>query len=102
MSPQLLRDNCPVPGPQAAGLSRHWFGQFPLPSSSVVTQASVLGGELPQGEYIYTLSVVTAPGSGHWLTLGSRRFTMRQVPSHRLSGELTVDHFTGRAASGVG
>ena len=52
VSPQLLRDNCPVPGSTGrwygAGLElgSHWFGQFPLRSSPMVTVSGVLGGEL--------------------------------------------------------
>ena len=67
--------------------ARHWFGQFPLPSSSVVTQAGVLGGELPQGEYIYTLSVVTAPGADHWLTQAQDNLLWSKFPHPKWRAE---------------
>ena len=65
-----------------AGLG--WFGQFPL-------QSWVLGGELAP-RWIFILWVWWQPRALvtglHW---GSRQFTMKQVPSHRLSGELTEE-----------
>ena len=50
-----------------AGLG--WFGQFPLQHLNGSRELSTWWWACPKVD-IYTLSVVTAPGSGHWLTLG--------------------------------